>query len=437
VIGQVPSRLRLAVTDPLTEEPDSRLGITLANASLLAHCQAAGSRNHTELFSVISDVIGRTPLARRAGICIGTWLGALALVALLAACGSHGAIVAPSPARPSAAPGRAPIVDAPVQATPAQHAQIVAALDSPLGLAGFLGELQGLGQLYAAEVGRHIDYESLKLDVTSVRVSSLKPLLASAIVELLDHHAKPVLPAAIVVLSENSPAASRAFGPWTWVLGPAESFPGGCSPQVEISLRELLCPNPWIVLGSRPPAPISSGLRFTTPAGTTNIHSVDWADVSVPGSACGAAKLIRLHRGLAVTRSAVEPWWPAILVSGALMTYGQLAGREVAVVSIGCDNGGGTADGQLGSADVVYTLHGRVLSVIGVLTPRQPLSPRTPHVPLLYRVTIRNDQVITDEAWYGPNDGTADPSIRAVTFWKLSAGVLRPFRTIVTREPGR
>jgi hypothetical protein len=398
---------------------------------------SAGSRNHAEQSSVISDVIGRTPLARRAGVCVGTWLGALALVAVVPACGGHGAIVATSPGRPSAASGRARIVHAPVQATPAQRAQIVAALDSQLGLDGFLVELQGLGQHYAAEVGRHIDYASLKLDVTSIRVSSPKPVLASAVVELLDQHAKPVLPAAIVVLAKNSPAGSRAFGPWSWALGPATSFPGSCGPGVEISLRELLCPNPWVVLGSTPPAAISSGLRFRTPAGTTNIHAVDWADVSVPGSACGAAELIRLHGGTAFTESAVEPWWPAVLVSGGLVTYGRLAGREVAAVSIGCDNGSGTADGQLGSTDVVYTLRGRVLSVIGVLTPRQPLSPRTPHVPLLGRVTIRNDQVMTDEAWYGPNDGTADPSIRAVTFWELARGVLRPIRTIITPEPGR
>jgi hypothetical protein len=373
------------------------------------------------------------------GARIGTSLGALALAAMVAACGGQGAIVAtsPGPSRPSVVRSPARIAQAPVQPTPAQRAQIVAALDSQLGTDGFLGELQGLGQQYAAEVGRHFDYGSLKLDVTTIRVSWLKPVLASAVVELLDHHAEPVLPAAVVVLSENSPAGSRAFGPWSWALGPAASFPESCNSGVEVSLRELLCPNPWVVLGSAPPAAISSGLGFRTPAGTTNIHSVDWADVAVPGSVCGAAKLIRLHGGTAFAESAVEPWWPAILVSGGLQKYGQLAGRDVAVVSIGCDNGSGTAAGQLGFADVVYTLHGRVLSVIGVLTPRQPFSASTPHVPLLGRVTIRNGQVITDEYWYGPNDGTADPSIRAATFWKLSAGVLRPYRTVITRAQAR
>jgi hypothetical protein len=113
----------------------------------------------------------------------------------------------------------------------------------------------------------------------------------------------------------------------------------------------------------------------------------------------------------------------------------RLQGRKVAVVYIGCDNGSGTADGQMGFAAVVYTLKAGLLSVIGVLTPRQPFSLNTPHVPLLGHVTIRNDEVITDETWYGPNDGTADPSGRAMTLWKLSGGILRPFRTIIVRKP--
>jgi hypothetical protein len=324
----------------------------------------------------------------------------------------------------------------PIEATWAQRKQIVASLDSEFGLDGFFGELQGLERQFRARLRGHVDYTQLEPDVTRIRVSPSEPLLASTAVELLDRRGRQVLPTAIIVLSKNSAAVSREIGQWSVAVGPATSFPGSCGPAVEISIRELLCPSPWLVLGYKPPPGIPSGLGFATSAGATNIQAVDWGDVSVPGAACGAGKPIRLDNGAAFAESAIAPWWPAVIVSGALKAqYGELAGREVAVVYIGCANGSGTADGQLGFAAVVYTLKAGLLSVIGVLTPRQPLSPSTLHVPILGHVTIRNDEVIADEAWYGPNDGTADPSGRARTLWKVTGGFLRPLRTIIVRKP--
>jgi hypothetical protein len=393
--------------------------------------------NHAAQSSVMSYVIGTTRHASRMTKCVGIWLGALAPVIMLFGCGTRGTLGA----KPTGAAGLSAItgevrsLKAPVPATPAQRRQIVAALNSEGGLDGFLGGLQGFGRI-PARARRHVDYTKLELDVTSIRVSLSKPLLASAVVEPLDRRGRRVLPAAIVVLSRNSAAESRLLGRWSWALGPATSFPGSCARGVELSVRELLCPNPWVVLGYRPSPGIRSGLGFSTPAGATNLRSVAWADVSVPGSVCGAGKPIRLHDGTAFAESAVEPWWPVVMVSGGIDGYGELAGRDAAVVGIGCDNGGGTADGELGFAAVVYTLKAGRLSVRGVLTPQQPFSLSTPHVPILGRVTIRNNEVIADEYWYRPNDGTADPSERAVTFWKLSRGVLRPFRTVIDKSGG-
>ncbi len=321
-------------------------------------------------------------------------------------------------------------------ATSAQRKQIVASLDSEFGLSGLLAEFQWLERHFPAKLRRLVDYAQLRPDVTRIRVSQSRPLLASAAVELLDRRRRQVLPTAIIVLSKNSAAVSREIGPWSVALGPATSFPGSCEPSVEVSLRELLCPSPWVLLGYKPPPVVPSGVGFTAPAGATSIRSVDWGDVSVPGSACGAGKPIHLHNGVAFAEPVIEPWSPAVLVSGSLKArYGQLADREVAAVYISCDNGSGTADGQTGFAAVVYTLKAGLLRVIGVLTPRQPPSPSTPHVPILGHVTIRTDEVITDETWYGPNDGTADPSGRAMTLWKVTGGILRPFRTIIAREP--
>jgi hypothetical protein len=300
-----------------------------------------------------------------------------------------------------------------------------------------MGELQDLGRGHADRVRRHFDYTRLKLDVTGIRVSRSKPQLASAVVDMLDRRGRPALPAAIIVLARTIPDARPVPGQWWWVLGPATSFSSSCARGVQVSVRELMCPNPWAVLGYRPPPGIPSGLGFSTPARATTLRSVDWADVSVPGSVCGAGKPIRLHDGTAFTKSAVEPWWPVVEAdSWVSPAYGELVGREVAVVYIECNNGGGTADGQLGFAAVVYTLKGGVLSVIGVLAPRQPLSASIPHVPTLYRVTIRNSEVITHEAWYGPNAATAGPVELAVTFWKLSHGILVPVQTAIGKSAG-
>ncbi|MGH3400771.1 MAG: hypothetical protein ACRDPO_39425 [Streptosporangiaceae bacterium] len=238
---------------------------------------------------------------------------------------------------------------------------------------------QELDRQFPVRLRRHVDYSGLRPVVIRIRVSPATPRLASAAVELRDRRGRRVLPTAIVVLARSSAAGRRDPGRWEMLLGPATSFPDGCGPAVEISLRELLCPSPWKALGYRPPPGIPSGLGFTTPAGATTIRAVDWPDVTVPGSACGADQPIRLHRGVAFTESEVEPWWPGVGVYGGLEAHGQLAGRPAAAVSIVCDNGGGTADGQLGFAAVVYTLKAGLLSVIGVLTPRQPLRLDTPH----------------------------------------------------------
>jgi hypothetical protein len=317
-----------------------------------------------------------------------------------------------------------------------QRKQIVAALDSQLtGQDGFVSELQGLQQFSPVSGARHVDYADLRLDVISVRVSPSRPMLASAAVELVDRRGRRVLPKAIVVLSTRIPDSRAVLGQWWWVLGPATSFPQSCTPAVEVSLRELLCPSPWAVLGYRPPPAVPSGLGFTTAVNATNIRAVDWSDVSVPGSVCGAEKPIRLHDGGAVVESAVEPWWPAVGVNSWLKTsYGELAGRQVAVIYLYCSNRGGTADGELAFAAVVYTLKAHTLSVLGVLTPRQPLSPNASQVPSLSRVTIRAGEVIAQEYWYAPGAGPAGEGQFARTFWKLRGGVLTPVRTVVGKS---
>lgn len=160
------------------------------------------------------------------------------------------------------------------------------------------------------------DYDRLRLKVTRIRVSLSTPQLATAAVRALNRSGRQVLPTAIVVLSRSAGAGRRKSGHWSFDIGPATSFPDSCGPAVEVGLRDLLCPSPWVVLGYRHSPRIPSGLGFTTPAGTTNIRAVRWGDVTVPGSACGGDQPIHLRHGGAYTKRVAESWWPAIAVYG-------------------------------------------------------------------------------------------------------------------------
>lgn len=172
---------------------------------------------------------------------------------------------------------------------------------------------------------------------------------------------------------------------------------------------------------------------------TLDIHKADWAEVSVPGSVCGASHPIRLHKGRAVVDSPRWPSWPRVSVYAGWnpVVYGNLdgVGQDEAALIVGCSNGGGTAAGYLAYAQVIFTTAGKSLRVIGVVTPQQPR--KANRLPTLLTVKIRRGKVIAREAWYGPNDGTCCPSGRTTTVWTYSHGVLRAGAPTITQRPSR
>jgi hypothetical protein len=117
------------------------------------------------------------------------------------------------------------------------------------------------------------------------------------------------------------------------------------------------------------------------------------------------------------------------------VAYGDVTGdgRDEAAVVINCSNGGGTADGQIAFGAVIYTGSAKSVRVLGIVTPRQPFLPSTPHAPLL-QVTLRRGKVISHEFWYRPGDGTCCMSGRATTIWHYRHGTLAPGRTFVTHK---
>jgi hypothetical protein len=172
---------------------------------------------------------------------------------------------------------------------------------------------------------------------------------------------------------------------------------------------------------------------------TIDIHKVDWANVSVPASLCGARHPIRLHKGRAVVDSRRWPSVPRVTVNSGWnpVVYGNLdgVGQDEAALVVGCNNGGGTAGGYLAYAQVIFTTAGKSLRVIGVVTPKQPRKPN--RLPTLVTVKIRRGKIIAREAWYGPHDGTCCPTGRTTTVWTYAHGALRAGAPRITQRPSR
>jgi hypothetical protein len=133
-----------------------------------------------------------------------------------------------------------------------------------------------------------------------------------------------------------------------------------------------------------------AGVAF---AGTSvRLRAVGWANETLPGAVCKAHGPIRLHKHVAqiahtgfgnVNSSGSDP--DLVLVSAAYgVTYGQLNGfGGAAAVDVVCSNNGGTADGQIRFADVVFSGTASSVRPLGLITPQQPHSANLSHVPLL------------------------------------------------------
>lgn len=175
-----------------------------------------------------------------------------------------------------------------------------------------------------------------------------------------------------------------------------------------------------------------------TTATAPGLRAIDWNNAVIPASVCGATQPIHLRNGEAVVDSARWPDFPRVHVTLGRAQYGDLGGdaHQVAAVDVWCDNGGGTADGQLAETWVIFTGDASGPRVIGALTPQQPPNPDTPHVPYFGEaLQMLPGRIVTDELWYGPADGTCCPSGRATTVWTYSDDSLRATATSIDTQP--
>ena len=287
---------------------------------------------------------------------------------------------------------------------------------------------------------RHLKRPSVRPGVARIRVSQRDPRYASALIQLRDAEGRTRGPQAILVLKKSS-----VYGRHRWgyaVAEPGTYFPGSCSKATLQALRDLVCPNPWSVLGARRPLAHPQN-QYVQTIPSPDVHTVSWKKVTLPGGACGSSRPLRpWRRSGSGAEAFVHPdvdllWWnPVWVYSWEKPIFGDLDGdgRDEAVLSVECANGGGTADGQLGFSVVVFKAVGKSLRVIGIVRPRQPLTPEIGHVPLV-AVRIKRGRLVAREVWYGPFDGTCCGSGRARTTWAYRNGRLRPARTTITRKP--
>jgi hypothetical protein len=174
------------------------------------------------------------------------------------------------------------------------------------------------------------------------------------------------------------------------------------------------------------------------------LQAVGWQNETLPGTVCKSSGPIRLHNHVAriahtgfgnVNSSGSDP--DLVGVAAAYdVTFGRLGGvGRAAAVDVVCSNNGGTADGQIRFADVIFTGSATSVRPVGLITPRQPLSSNLSHVPLLGKVRWVDGEIVVTEYWYGPNDPTCCASGRATTTWAYRAGKLTTVRTVVTKRP--
>jgi hypothetical protein len=174
------------------------------------------------------------------------------------------------------------------------------------------------------------------------------------------------------------------------------------------------------------------------------LQAVGWPNETLPGAVCKSSTPIHLHHHVAqiehtgfgdVDSFGSDPDLVEVTAADDV-TYGRLGGVGPAVaVDVTCSNNGGTADGQIRFADVVFSGSATSVRPVGLITPQQPHRLHASHVPLLGKVKWVHGRIVVAEYWYGPNDPTCCASGRATTTWAYRTGKLTAVRTVVTKRP--
>lgn len=176
--------------------------------------------------------------------------------------------------------------------------------------------------------------------------------------------------------------------------------------------------------GSLPSRPAPFG---TAPA---DLRDVRWDHIPLPAPFCGVTGLVA--PGDMVQAPSTEYGTVYVYRSVSEIEYADVDGdgRDEALVPLNCHNGGGTAAGQLGSAELVVTARAGRLEAMGTVMPL--VNPDNWHVPLVRDIVVRPGRVTVTEAFYREGDANCCPSGTAVTEWTLSDNILAPGKPRIT-----
>jgi len=188
----------------------------------------------------------------------------------------------------------------------------------------------------------------------------------------------------------------------------------------------------------------SGSAAATTTTTTFDLHEVDWNNVAVPGASCMRAGPIQLHNGQALLLDPVNghpnvpgsngPRYDRLeLLSPVRYGPFERAGYDEALVSLYCNNNGGTASGALRYSIAVFSPGTGEPVSLGLITAQK--QPRDVLPTLLSVRSIAPGTITVVEAWYGPRDLTCCPGGRAITTWTYRGGKLVPVATVITTMP--
>lgn len=178
---------------------------------------------------------------------------------------------------------------------------------------------------------------------------------------------------------------------------------------------------------------LAAGCSSGPAASVTQITAVtpDWNNVEVPGEFCSVPGNVMLRDSEAITTS--TQWGRVHLATDGHPLLGHLVGKGTTQVALDvwCDNGGGTADGQLAEEYVIFDRDQGEARVLGYITPQEQ-PPNGDHVTIFADITMTTGTITAHEQWYEPDDDTCCPSGTATTIWKYRNGKMVPGTPAVT-----
>lgn len=182
-------------------------------------------------------------------------------------------------------------------------------------------------------------------------------------------------------------------------------------------------------------AALAAAALALAPAATArpaaDVRSVDWANVTVPGSTCFSAAPIRLHDGTG--DAGYRDGHRVVVQEFGHPTYGAIDSRgdQAAFVSLSCEYAGGTAASELLESVAVFS-PGAV--PLGVITPHNGFPGR--HVSLLQVHAVHDGTVTIRESVYAPGDPDCCAGIPAESIWTVGSGGVSFVRTTLGLDPG-